>query len=389
MGYHPGGRREARLARRSVRAVLRGEVEGMTDVSRREFLQSAAAIGAVGSVAVALGQGKPSGRPAGRSPVVVSSANGLRCTERAAALLLQDKGIDTLDAVIEGVRILEEDPEDMSVGYGGLPNEDGVVELDASVMHGPTCRAGSVAALRNIKTPSLVAKKVMERSDHVYLVGDGALRFARAHGFVECDLLTEKSRAAWLKWKENLSDGDDWIPPAAVPDGKPQSSRSVSVPFTYGTVTCLALDSSGAISGCTTTSGLAYKIPGRVGDSPIIGAGLFVDNKVGAAGSTGRGEACIKICGAHTIVEAMRHGRSPRDACLLALERVVETTTEPRLKGADGRPNFELKFYALSRDGEFGAASMWSGAQFAVFADGVNRLQPCAHLFEKPASGAG
>lgn len=361
----------------------------MPNVSRREFLQSAAAISAVGSVTSVLGDELPIAQRSGSPPVVVSSANGLRCTETAGALLLRGQGADTLDAVITGVRILEEDPEDMSVGYGGLPNEEGVVELDASVMHGPTCRAGSVAALRNIKTPSLVAKKVMERSDHVYLVGEGALRFARAHGFVECDLLTEKSRAAWLSWKENLSNDDDWIPPLAVPDGQSRSSELTTIPFTYGTVTCLALDSSGSISGCTSTSGLAYKIPGRVGDSPIIGAGLFVDNKVGAAGATGRGEACIKVCGAHTIVEAMRHGKSPSDACLLALERVVETTTEARLKNLDGRPNFDLKFYALSRDGQFGAASMWSGAQYAVFANGSNRLEPCAHLFERPASKSG
>lgn len=323
-------------------------------------------------------------RAANSGIVVISSGNGLRATEKAAAMLKSGKGVDTLEAVVAGVNIVEEDPKDMSVGYGGLPNEEGVVELDSCVMHGPTCRAGSVASLRNIKTPSSVAKLVMERTDHVMIVGEGALKFARAHGFKECDLLTDEARKAWLDWKENHSDDDDWIPPLIEDDGKPQSSRKVKFPFTYGTITCLALDVDGSISGVTTTSGLSYKIPGRVGDSPIIGAGLYVDNKVGAAGATGRGEACIKICGSHTVVEAMRAGKSPTEACKVALERVVETTTEKRLRLADGRPNFDIKFYALSKDGRFGSACMWEGGSYAVYADGKNRSEPCAYLFKKP-----
>ena len=292
-------------------------------------------------------------------------------------------GADTLDAVIAGVNIVEEDPADNSVGYGGLPNEDGVVELDSSVMHGPSCRAGAVASLRNIKTPSQVAKVIMERTDHLLLVGEGALRFARAHGFKECDLLTEESRKLWLDWKERHSDKDNWIPPE-VPDPKKRSDARRDFAFTYGTITCLGLNTAGDLSGVTTTSGLSYKLPGRVGDSPIIGAGLFVDNKVGAAGSTGRGEANIKICGAHTIVEAMRSGLSPLEACRLAIQRVVETTTEKRLRHEDGRPNFDIKFYALAKDGRFGAASIWSGGKFAVFADGKNRLEEIAFLYQRP-----
>lgn len=354
----------------------------MTEMTRRGFIQAGAVAAMLPFDAVAM-QRENASTGSGTGPVVVSSGNGLRSTEKAGAMLALGKGADTLDAVVEGVTIVEEDPDDMSVGYGGLPNEDGVVELDACVMHGPTCRAGAVAALRNIKTPSHVARLVMQRTDHCFIVGEGALRFARAHGFQECDLLTDKARRAWLEWKERHSDTDDWLP-AESKDGKPQSSARGEIPFTYGTITCLALGADGAISGVTTTSGLSYKIPGRVGDSPIIGAGLFVDNGVGAAGATGRGEACIKICGSHTVVEAMRHGQSPTDACLTALKRVVETTTEARLRLADGRPNFDLKFYALAKDGRFGAASMWESGEFAVFSGGRNRLEKMAFLFKKP-----
>ena len=295
-------------------------------------------------------------------------------------------GADTLDAVIAGVNLLEEDPDDITVGYGGLPNEDGIVELDSCVMHGPTCGTGAVAALRNIKTPSRVAKLVMERTDHVLLVGKGALRFARAHGFKEVNLLTDKAREIWLKWKEHLSDEDDWVPAPEAPEENAQSRATADMPFTYGTINCCGLNQAGDMSGVTTTSGLSFKIPGRVGDSPIIGAGLYVDNRVGAAGSTGRGEAVIKICGSHTVVEAMRHGMAPVDACLFALRRIVETTTEPRLKLEDGRPNFDVKFYALAKDGRFGAAAIWSEAEFAVFADGRNRLEECAFLYQRPDS---
>jgi N4-(beta-N-acetylglucosaminyl)-L-asparaginase len=312
---------------------------------------------------------------------VVSSANGLRSTEKAAELIRQ--GADPLEAVIAGVNIVEEDPEDMSVGYGGLPNEEGVVELDACVMHGPTCRAGSVAALRNIKTPSRVAQLVMERTDHVMIVGEGALRFARAHGFEEVNLLTDKARQIWLKWKESHSETDDWISPDDEAGG--HSSISSALPYTDGTITCFAVSPSGDIGGVTTTSGLSFKIPGRVGDSPIIGAGLYVDNNVGAAGATGRGEAVIKICGSHTVVEAMRHGMTPEESCLFALRRVVETTTEKRLRDKEGRPKFDLKFYALAKDGRFGSASIWSGGQVAVHANGRNRLEKSAYLYPRPA----
>lgn len=348
----------------------------MSFFNRRQFLQAAGVAGASALTADRLfGQAEPIGQSNGI--VVIASANGLRATEKAADMIAA--GADTLDAVIAGVNIVEQDPEDITVGYGGLPNEDGVVELDSCVMHGPTSRAGSVAALQNIKTPSRVAKLVMERTDHVMIVGDGALRFARAHGFEETNLLTDRARRAWLKWKESRTN-DDWLPPEA--DGK--QSKSDAIPFTYGTINCCAVNARGEVSGVTTTSGLSYKIPGRVGDSPIIGAGLFVDNEVGAAGATGRGEAVIKICGSHTIVEAMRHGKSPQDACLEALNRIVRTTTEKRLRDTDGRPNFDVKFYAVAKDGRFGSACIWSGGSFAIHAAGSNRIEQCAYLYERP-----
>lgn len=354
----------------------------MTDqISRRGFFETAGVAAAAGLFSPISKSASAGSSTARSGSVVISSANGLRATEKAAAMIRD--GADTLDAVIAGVNIVENDPNDQSVGYGGLPNEDGVVELDACVMHGPSCRAGAVAALRNIKTPSRVAKVVMERTDHILLVGEGALRFARAHGFEETNLLTEKSRKTWLKWKETHSRRDDWIPPEA-PDNDDQSSALSRFPFTYGTINCCAVNSNGDLSGATTTSGLSYKIPGRVGDSPIIGAGLYVDNSVGAAGSTGRGEAVIKTCGSHTVIEGMRHGLSPEEACLAALKRIVDSTTERRLRRDNGRPKFDVKFYAVAKDGTYGAAAIWSGAKFAVYADGVNRREKCAYLYQRP-----
>ncbi len=353
----------------------------MSEVSRRGFLQSAAVVAASGVIVPAIA--KATGGTNKRGPLAISSANGLRATEKAAAMIRG--GEDTLDAVIAGVNIVEEDPNDMSVGYGGLPNEDGVVELDSCCMHGPTADAGAVGALRNIKNPSKVARLVMQRTDHVLIVGEGALRFARAHGFEEVNLLTDEARKVWLKWKERHSDRDDWIAPADEVDPKKKADALAGHPYTYGTITCCALNEKSELSGVTTTSGLSYKIPGRVGDSPIIGAGLFVDNEVGACGSTGRGEAVIKICGAHTVVEAMRHGMDPEAACLHALKRMADHTKLRRLLDAKGRPNFDVKFYAISKDGKFGGAAIWSGAKFAVHADGENRLEEAGFLYERGA----
>ena len=359
------------------------------DWTRRRFLQtSAAALAASGATqfvenAAAMGEDRVDlTKP--RRPVVIASANGISANgmgavEKAMAMLKQKT--DPLDAVIAGVNLLEDDPDDQSVGLGGIPNEDGIVELDACCMHGPTHKAGAVAALRNISNPSKIARLVMQRTDHVLLVGEGALRFAKAHGFKEEELLTEKARQSWLRWKETLSDRDDWLPP---PDAeRKQGARARSpIEHTWGTINCCAVDASGDIAGVTTTSGLSYKIPGRVGDSPIIGAGLYVDNEVGAAGSTGRGEANLQNCSSFLVVEYMRAGKSPEQACLDVLRRVADHT-EPRLRDKAGRARFSLKLYAVAKDGRYGAASMWSGAKFAVHDGTKARHVDCAYLYKR------
>jgi N4-(beta-N-acetylglucosaminyl)-L-asparaginase len=247
-------------------------------------------------------------------------------------------------------------------------------------MHGPTHNAGAVAALRNIKTPSRVAKLVMERTDHVLLVGQGALRFAKAHGFKEVELLTDEARELWLEWKEGRAD-DDWVGPLGTTE---EACAARGLEFTYGTINCCGLDHAGNLAGVTTTSGLSYKLPGRVGDSPIIGAGLYVDNAVGAAGATGRGEAVILNSGSFSLVEAMRRGASPVDACLEVLRRIVEHNGDRRLCRPNGKPSFDVKFYAVRKDGAYGSAAIWSHAKFAVASGGTSRLEDCAYLFERP-----
>jgi N4-(beta-N-acetylglucosaminyl)-L-asparaginase len=348
----------------------------MTSCTRRDFLKTGA--GAAALLAAAGAGPAISANAASGTPRVVSSGNGLRATARAMEVIRS--GGDPLDAVIAGVNIVEDDPNDMSVGYGGLPNEDGVVELDASVMYGPTHRAGAVAALRNVKNPSKVARLVMERTDHVLLVGEGALKFARAHGFKDEDLLTEKSREAWLRWKETMSDVDNWLAPP--PESLPAEVRQVMQ--THGTINCIAIDPAGRLAGVTTTSGLAWKLAGRVGDSPIVGAGLYVDNEIGAAGSTGRGEANLQTCASFRIVDAMGRGMSPEQACLEACKAVAaKTKLVPRLCDDRGRPKFGLDFYALNKKGEFGAGGFFEGGRYAVH-DGVeNKLREVAYLFKR------
>jgi N4-(beta-N-acetylglucosaminyl)-L-asparaginase len=349
----------------------------MSRCSRREFLKTGAGAGAAALLSGGLGPPASPAAAAG-APRAVASGNGLRATARAMDIL--KTGGDPLDAVIAGVNIVEDDPEDMSVGYGGLPNEDGVVELDASVMYGPTHTAGAVAALRNIKNPSKVARLVMERTDHVLIVGKGALKFARAHGFKEEDLLTERSRQAWLRWKETMSDRDNWFPPKS--EKLPEELRSVL--STHGTINCIAIDTAGRLAGVTTTSGLSWKLAGRVGDSPIIGAGLYVDNDIGAAGSTGRGEANLQTCASFRIVDAMGRGLSPEQACLKACEAIVQKTKlVPRLCDENGRPRFGLDFYALNKKGEFGAASLYEGSRYAVHDGLENKLRDAAYLFKR------
>ena len=357
-------------------------------ISRRRFLESSAAVAA--SLAVArrseadaiLDQAPaPSSASAGR-PVVISSSNGIRGVQRAYDMIVRDNA-DTLDAIIAGVNIQELDPDDQSVGLGGLPNEDGVVQLDASCMHGPTNRAGAVAALEDIATPSLVAKAVMDHTDHVLLVGAGAKKFALAMGFREQNLLTEKSRQDWLRWKGCLHPADNWLDdPGVRANPRPTSMQDLMVKFTTGTINMNAVNAAGDLSSVTTTSGRSWKLAGRVGDSPICGAGQYCDNRVGAAGSTGRGEAAIKACASFLIVETMRQGSSPEQACLKAIERVI-ATTERRLLDARGRPLFDLDFFALAKDGRFGAASTYEGGKFAVCDASGARVLSSAFMFRK------
>jgi N4-(beta-N-acetylglucosaminyl)-L-asparaginase len=333
--------------------------------------------------------------PSKKRPLIISSVNGLHALDKGMAVL--KSGGDTLDAVIAAVTVVEDDPNDDSVGYGGLPNEDGVVELDASVMHGPTGRAGSVGSVQRIKNVARLAKTVMERTNHVMIVGAGARRFAVDQGFEEMNLLTEHSRKIWLAWKArtNLNwrpgtDSPEWKATVAeIFDNNPEqiayAIRVIEHPPT-GTINCLAVNEKGEISGTTTTSGLAWKIAGRVGDSPIIGAGLFVDNEVGAAGSTGKGEENIRIAGGHTVVEMMRKGMQPADACLEALGRVAYNYKGDKTKLG----TFHLYFYALNKDGEYGSASLWKngyepskGAQFAVHDGTEARLEACKTYFDE------
>jgi N4-(beta-N-acetylglucosaminyl)-L-asparaginase len=368
-------------------------------LNRRQWMASTAAL--AGAQTRGLAQG------GGAKNIVVSSSNGLRACAKAMEML--KSGADTLDAVIAGVNINELDPEDNSVGYGGLPNEEGVVELDASVMHGPTRRCGAVASIRGIKTPSKIAKLVMEQTDHVMIVGEGALRFAKAWGFPEENLLTEKSRLAWMVWKQSLRDAsghNNWTDGVDAPPAKaktastapieqlkrqfPQATEEllawaweVAVHPLTGTINCLALNPKGEMSGVTTTSGLSWKLPGRIGDSPIIGAGLYVDQEVGGAGSTGRGEENIRVAGAHSIVENMRHGMAPKEACLDALKRVARNYDNDKARLA----KFDINFYALRKDGIYGSATLWKGQRrgsvFSVNDGGESRHEPCAYLLER------
>ena len=361
--------------------------------TRRDFLRTSAGVGAgaaLGALPKNL-EGAPNVVLRRVTPTCVASANGLGAVARAIEELAS--GSDTIEAVVRGVNLVEADPDDSSVGYGGLPNADGIVQLDSSLMHGPTRGAGAVAAIEGIKRPSLVALDVMRYTDHHLLVGEGAQRFAISMGHQVEDLLTDQSRQRWIEWRARLSDRDDYLTPeesgerigpmrgpADFGDGLLDSHDGFRP---QGTINCDIVDREGDLSSVTTTSGLSYKIPGRVGDSPIIGAGQYCDNDVGAAGSTGRGEAVIKTCGSHTVVELMRNGMSPKDACLEALRRVVHVTVEARLLDDQGRPNFNVNYYAVNKNGEYGGAAIWSGARFAVSVDGDSRREDSAYLFER------
>jgi len=326
-------------------------------------------------------------------PVVISSSNGNAyknggaetCVQRAFRLMTS--GEDVLDSLIEGVNILELDPEEISVGYGGLPNADGVVQLDASCMHGPKKWAGGVAALEGVRTPSKVAREVARQTDHHLLVGKGAQEFARNLGFtIEADLNTEKSRRLWLEWKRR-TDRDHYLDPnqravSGVKHALSMATEGLIDPLhVYGTINCDGINSKGEICGVTTTSGLAFKIPGRVGDSPILGAGLYVDQEVGAAGSTGRGEANLYGLCSFVIIEELRRGKHPKDAGLEALKRVAKNTVEKRLLNASDHPSFGLQFYILDKFGRHAGVTLNGGAGYAVCDENGPRVEQCVSLF--------
>jgi len=353
------------------------------ELTRREAL----AVGAAAAVGTSVA--RASGSPAtgtGRPAVAVASKNGLEAVGRAVRRM--EAGAAPVDAAVDGVSVVEADPDDVTVGYGGLPNSEGIVQLDACCMDGPTMRAGAVAAIEGVKHPAQVALQVMRRTTRVLLVGDGAARFAESLGFPIENLLTERARKIWLYWKGQMSSVDDWIAPPDLlqdPDVQWYIEKYGPIPPT-GTINLCTVSADGDLGGTTTTSGLFFKIPGRVGDSPLIGAGLFVDNEVGAAGSTGRGESVIQIAGAHTVVELMRAGASPREACLGALDRLVRATRVPYLLDGEGRPTFDVKFYAVNKDGEYAGAAIWAGAEFAVCRAGeAPMLKPCASLYPTKA----
>jgi N4-(beta-N-acetylglucosaminyl)-L-asparaginase len=370
-------------------------------LNRRDFLLAGAGAGlAAAAPRTLFGQVSERGQapavvaPRGVKPLVISPANGnvyknggqVTCVQKAFAMIAQ--GSDVLDALIAGVNILELDPEEDSVGYGGLPNADGVVQLDSSCMHGPLRRAGAVGALEGVRTPSLIAKAVMEQTDHHLLVGAGAQQLARQLGFtIEADLNTEKSRRLWLEWKRRTDPAHFLDPKRRAEAGfgaALQMAREglIDRRHLWGTINCNGINAKGEICGVTTTSGLAWKIPGRVGDSPILGAGLYVDGAVGAAGSTGRGEANLYHLSSFAIVDAMRRGAHPKDAGMDALKRVAANTVERRLLDNAGRPSFDLEFYILNRRGEHAAVSMYP-THYALCTEKGPETLPTEALYDR------
>jgi N4-(beta-N-acetylglucosaminyl)-L-asparaginase len=376
-------------------------------VNRREFvltstagLAAAAGVPALAASRVGNAPAAPYGQaPAMQTtrtvqPVVISSANGnqyknggaVTCVQKAFTMMTQ--GSDVLDALIAGVNIVELDPEETSVGYGGLPNAEGVVQLDSCCMHGPRKRAGGVAALEGVRTPSVVAQKVMDETDHHLLVGKGAQDFARNMGVkIEDDLNTEKSRQAWIEWKRR-TDPLHYLDPSK----RQAAMRRVELEMMadgwiepnhfYGTINCNGVNAKGEICGVTTTSGLAFKIPGRVGDSPILGAGLYVDGDVGAAGSTGRGEANLFNLTSFLIVDALRRGLHPKDAGMEGLKRIKANTIEKRLQKPNGDPNFGINFYVLNAKGEHAGVAMYGGSSYAMCDGNGPKTLTCEPLLQ-------
>lgn len=383
-------------------------------MKRRDFVRTAAAAaGAVATSSSALSGASEAPQVLVRravQPRVISDVSGIRyrnggpesAVERAFRGIVE--GEDLLDALINGVNIPELDPEETGIGYGGLPNADGVVQLDSCCMHGPRRWAGGVAGIEGVRTPSRVARAVAEVTDHHLIAGEGAARFARDLGFeVEDSLMTPRSRELWLNWRRRVDPGH-WLDPEerlqgqgerggeTDPDliGRGRGSRELALRERsdaflragldmvreglipehsfWGTINCNAVGPNGDVCGVTTTSGLAWKIPGRVGDSPILGAGLYLDNDVGAAGSTGRGEANLYNLSSAMIVEFMRQGMHPKDAGMAILERIRKNNVEPRLQDENGEPSFDVRFFIVNTAGEYAGVAMWGTGEsnFAV-----------------------
>jgi len=347
-----------------------------TPITRRDFIRTGAAVGLAGAVPHrAFGQA-PAVVPSGRvEPVVISDRSGfvfknggsMSCIEKAFSMITA--GDDVLDSILAGINIVELDPTETGVGYGGTPNADGVVQLDSCCMHGPKKRAGGVAAIEGVRTPSLVAKAVMEHTDHHLLVGQGAQDFARSMGFtIEDDLNTETTRQRWLEWKRRIDPEHYLDPKTRAAAGYAAALQMLAEGLAdehhfWGTVNCDGISPTGEICGVTSTSGTAWKIPGRTGDSPILGAGLYVDGAVGACGSTGRGEANLYNLTSFLIVEQMRQGLHPKDAGLEGLKRIKANTIEQRLLNDRGEPNFNIRFFALNAKGEYAGVAMYASGE--------------------------
>ena len=373
----------------------------MSKISRREFVLTGAAAGLAATTANTAEAQAPAVRRSGSKPVVVASRNGFtiknggekNCVETAFEAIM--RGDDVLEALIAGVNIVELDPEDASVGYGGRPNAEGVVQLDACCMHGPKKQAGGVAALEGIRTPSKVAKAVMDYTDHHLIVGRGAQDFARSLGFrIEDDLNTERSREMWLEWKRRV-DPDHYLDPEQRTQAAHDAGWSmvrdglIAADEYYGTINCNGVSPKGEVCGVTTTSGLSWKIPGRAGDSPILGAGLYVDGSVGAAGSTGRGEANLYGLCSFLVVEEMRRGSSPKDAGMEALRRIVANTVEKRLLNSRGLPNFNVNFYVVNKAGDHAGVALYADpteSRYAVCTESGAELAPVEPLLEGQSS---
>ena len=312
---------------------------------------------------------------------VIASHNGLNAVKKAYAQLGAASG--TLDAVVSGIELVEDDPGELTVGYGGLPNEDGVVELDAAVMDGKSHQGGAVAALQGFRHPTRVAQLVMQQTKRVMLAGDGARRFALANGFREEDLLTDKARRMWHYWRRKRSQIDDWRSP-------PEDDEELDVQRYFekefyesgGTVHCAALDAAGDMACATSTSGHAFNLAGRVGDSPILGAGLYVDNEVGSCGSIGHGEANMRHVSSFAVVELMRQGATCRDAGLDVLRRISEKAL-PEERDEHGRAKFNLQLFILDKDGFHAGVAMWGPKQIAVCDEDGPRLEMCTALYER------